>query len=166
VWPIIKDSKNDVRGITDATGTAEDDASSMNRRLRLALVALIALVASSCGGGSGLKAATRSLVPESSTIVADQTGDCVEFADEPSCADVYFTEPKRSQAERVELVRKAAADGDWEANGESPLPRATWLRYRRGSYRASVWILVDDRAAQCATRPRRSCSDLVHVIRD
>ena len=148
-------------------GIAEDGR-EMRERARLgAVVAAVALLACSCGSGpKSLRAATRSLVPESSTIVAEGTGDCVELASEPSCADVFYTNPGRSQAERVALVRKAAEDGHWKAAGESVLPGATWLRYRRGSYQASVWVLVDQRAAACGNRARKACADLVHVLRD
>ena len=135
--------------------------------LRLGIVLAATALVSSCGGGAAsLVAATRSLVPESSTIVAEHKGDCVEFASGPSCADVYYVNAHRPQAERVELVRRAAAAAHWKADGESVLRGATWLRYRRGSYHASVWVLVDEQAAPCAERPRKACADLVHVLRD
>jgi hypothetical protein len=139
----------------------------MRQRVRLGAVVGAALLVCACGSGpKSLRAATRSLVPESSTIVVERTGDCVEFASEPSCADVFYTNPGRSQAERVALVRKAAEDGHWKSRGESVLAGATWLRYRRGSYQASVWVLIDERAAACANDPRKACADLVHVVRD
>jgi hypothetical protein len=137
-------------------------------RARLLLAAFAAgFLACSCGGGpKSLRAATRSLVPESSTIVAERTGDCVEFVSEPSCADVFYTNPGRPQPERVALVRKAAEAAHWKPKGESVLQGATWLRYRRGSYEASVWVLIDQRAAACADEPAKACADLVHVVRD
>jgi len=139
----------------------------MRQSIRLGLVVVAALVLCSCGSGpKNLRAATRSLVPESSTIVAEGTGDCVELASGPSCADVFYLNAGRAQAERVALVRKAAEAGHWKPAGESVLPRATWLRYRRGSYQASVWVLTDERAAPCMNAPRKTCADLVHVVRD
>jgi hypothetical protein len=110
--------------------------------------------------------AAKSLVPATGTILERKQGDCVEFASEPSCADVYYTNPGRRHADRVKLVRDAAAAGHWTPDGESTLATATWLRYRRGSLRGSVWVLADQRAAQCAEAPRRDCADQVHVVRD
>lgn len=112
-----------------------------------------------------MRHAAETLVPPGSRIVGREDGDCVMFADSPSCHRIAFVGPPDTLEERAKAVREAAGPAGWELEEELRTEGATFLDYTRGGLKASVTLWADFRAKPCQLRPRMDCADRVRVVR-
>ena len=112
-----------------------------------------------------MRQAAQTLVPPGSRIVGREDGDCVMFADSPSCHRIGFVGPADALKERTTAVREAAAATGWELQDELRTEGATFLDFTRGGLKASVSLWADFRAKPCRVRPQRDCADSVRVAR-
>jgi len=134
----------------------------------IGLVTLV-LVVSGCwpfpARVEALRASARSMVPPTSTIVAQDEGDCVELAPSPSCVHVYFVSGRAPLPARVRAVEETAGAGGWAPGAREFLPGGANLRFERGGFAAVVYLWGEERAGPCRQRPRKECADVVMVER-
>ena len=110
-----------------------------------------------------LRAAANTLVPANGRVLARDEGACVQLASVTSCVELEHVVGLRSAAERVELVRAAARETEWEARGEETNARIALLHFVRGDYDATVTVLNDDWRARC--KDPTTCGDSIRVVR-
>ena len=119
-----------------------------------------------CGPSAAkLRHAAETLVPPGSHIVGREDGDCVMFADSPSCHQVGFVGPTTTLAKRANAVREAAGQAGWKLEDELRTEGATFLDYTRDGLKADVTLWAEFRAKPCRLRPRMDCADHVRVVR-
>lgn len=110
---------------------------------------------------------TRSLVPAGAEILAQEDGECIQVAPQPSCVTVFFALPGRSVQQRAAAVSDLARADGWAERDRSEGSGGAFLQYRRTGHTANVG-LVRGPAASCGGRPLSECVgrvDSVSVIR-
>jgi hypothetical protein len=103
-----------------------------------------------------LRSLTQSLVPTGARIVAQEDGECIQVAPQPSCVTVFFVLPGRSLAQRVDAVSSHAEAGGWSERDRSDGPGGATLYYRRPGLTASVALILRPKVS-CAGRSPSDC---------
>jgi hypothetical protein len=148
----------------------------MGSRLLLAsfvlVAALVASGVSSClqtGGQrrSALREAAKGLLPAHTHIRALGFGDCVELADNPSCARVVFELPERSSALRAKSVRDAAEANGWTVTHSDDAQGGWNLFLRRSGFTAyAVFWRPEVYGLRCdGAHPKDECFNTINLER-
>jgi hypothetical protein len=127
------------------------------------LLGLSAVVVSACAydtepkpSTEELRSLTRSLVPPGARIVAQQDGECIQVAPQPSCVTVFFAQPGQSLAQRVDAVSEHALARGWSERDRWDGPGGATLQYRRPGLTASVSLVLRPKVS-CAGRSSFDC---------
>ena len=98
-----------------------------------------------------LNAAARSLLPGSFRELASGDGQCVMFAEYPSCLTLVFARQGEARARAVADVRRTAGAAGWERTDTEDFASATTLHFHRGGLTA--WVSIGDDAPTACGGP-------------
>jgi hypothetical protein len=130
-------------------------------------VVLAAGLISGCGTSSeegradDLRTAAKSLIPARSTLIGEEMGACVEFADEPSCAVALFAvEELPPLTDRVQRGKAVAKANGWRLTDTTTGSGGTELGFEKDGFEAKIWFWRKT-SDSCGSETLRDCG--VHV---
>ena len=111
-----------------------------------------------------LRAAAKSLIPAKSTLIGEELGACIEFADEPSCVVLLFAvEDLPPQEMRVRLGEAVAEANGWHLTDTTSGSGGTILEFEKDGFEASL-VFWRETSGSCDGETPRDCGDNVDHV--